>query len=57
MTTTLIIIFIVSFLAFSISAISGGGAGLMLIPILGQLLLVSQVPAALSIGTFTSSAS
>jgi uncharacterized membrane protein YfcA len=57
MTTTLIIIFIVSFLAFSISAICGGGAGLMLIPIFGQLLPISQVPAALSIGTFTSSAS
>lgn len=57
MTTTLIIIFLVSLLAFSISAICGGGAGLMLIPILGQLLPVSQVPAALSIGTFTSSAS
>lgn len=57
MTITLIIIFIVSFLAFSISAICGGGAGLMLIPILGRLLPISQVPAALSIGTFTSSAS
>lgn len=57
MSTILIIIFIVSFLAFSISAICGGGAGLMLIPILGQLLSVTQVPAALSIGTFTSSAS
>lgn len=34
MTTTLIIIFIVSIIAFSISAICGGGAGLMLIPIL-----------------------
>ncbi len=57
MTTILIILFIVSFLAFSISAICGGGAGLMLIPILGQLLSVGQVPAALSVGTFTSSAS
>lgn len=57
MIITLIIVFLVSFLAFSISAICGGGAGLMLIPILGQLLPVSQVPAALSIGTFTSSAS
>jgi len=57
MTATLIIIFIVSFLAFSISAICGGGAGLMLIPILGRLLPVSQVPAALSIGTFSSSIS
>lgn len=57
MTATLLIIFTVSFLAFSISAICGGGAGLMLIPILGRLLPISQVPAALSIGTFTSSAS
>ncbi|PLK44935.1 sulfite exporter TauE/SafE family protein [Emticicia sp. TH156] len=54
---TLLIIFACSFLAFSISAICGGGAGLMLIPILGNLLPINQVPAALSIGTFTSSAS
>ncbi|MDA6068371.1 sulfite exporter TauE/SafE family protein [Flavobacterium sp. AC] len=57
MITTLLIIFICSFLAFSISAICGGGAGLLLIPVLGRLLPISQVPAALSIGTFTSSAS
>jgi len=57
MTTTLIIIFIVSFIAFSISAICGGGAGLMLMPILGRMLPIVQVPAAISIGTFTSSAS
>lgn len=57
MTTSLIILFIVCLLAFSISAICGGGAGLMLIPVLGQFLSVSQVPAALSIGTFSSSAS
>lgn len=57
METGLIIIFICSFLAFAISAICGGGAGLILIPILGALLPMNQVPAALSIGTFTSSAS
>lgn len=57
MSTTLIVIFIISFLAFSISAICGGGAGLMLMPILGRLLPIVQVPAALSIGTFTGSAS
>ncbi len=50
-------VFFLSYLAFSLSAICGGGAGLMLIPVLGQMLPVSQVPAALSIGTFTSSAS
>lgn len=57
MWTTLIIIFICSFLAFTISAICGGGASLMLIPILGSLLPMNQVPAALSIGTFSSSTS
>ncbi len=53
----LIVIFICSYLAFSLSAICGGGAGLILIPVLGGLLPIGQVPAALSIGTFTSSAS
>lgn len=57
MWTGLLIIFFCSFLAFAISAICGGGAGLILIPILGALLPMNQVPAALSIGTFTSSAS
>lgn len=57
MISTLVVVFLVSFLAFSISVICGGGAGLMLIPVLGLMLPVSQVPAALSIGTFTSSAS
>ena len=57
MIITLVIVFICSYLAFSLSAICGGGAGFILIPILGQLFPVRQVPAALSIGTFTSSAS
>lgn len=43
--------------AFSISAVCGGGAGLLLIPILKTLIPASQVPAALSIGTATSSLS
>ncbi|MGL4347643.1 MAG: sulfite exporter TauE/SafE family protein [Chitinophagaceae bacterium] len=53
----LIIIFICSFLAYGISALCGGGAGLILIPLLGIFLPVSHVPAALSIGTFTGSMS
>ena len=57
MVTTLVIIFIASLLAFSISAICGGGAGIMLISLLGRILPIIQVPAALSIGTFASSAS
>lgn len=54
---SLVIIFVCSYLAFSLSAICGGGAGLILLPLLGALLPVNLIPAALSIGTFTSSAS
>jgi uncharacterized membrane protein YfcA len=43
--------------AFWISAICGGGASLILIPILNLLLPTSLVPFSLTIGTFTSSAS
>lgn len=57
MSTGLIIIFICSFIAFSISAICGGGAGLMIMPLLSRLLPVNQIPGALSIGTLTSSVS
>ncbi|MFM6982895.1 MAG: sulfite exporter TauE/SafE family protein [Chitinophagaceae bacterium] len=55
--TVFILIFVLSFIAFTLSAICGGGAGLILMPILGRLLPTSQIPIALSIGTFTSSAS
>jgi len=48
-------IFVAALIAFSMSLISGGGAGLLLIPILGYALPVAQVPAALSIGTSVSS--
>ena len=44
-------------LAFWISAICGGGASLILIPILNLMLPSSVVPFSLTIGTFTSSAS
>lgn len=53
----LAVIFVCSYFAFSLSAICGGGAGLLLIPLLGGVLPISHVPAALSIGTFSSSAS
>ena len=46
-----------SIVAFTISAMSGGGAGLMLLPILRLALPAAQVPAALSIGSTVSSAS
>lgn len=43
--------------AFVISAVSGGGAGLLLMPVLRWVLPAAQVPAALSIGSTVSSAS
>lgn len=45
---------VAAFIALSISLICGG-AGLLLIPILGFALPAAQVPAALSIGTSVSS--
>lgn len=48
-------IFVVAFFAFALSMICGGGAGLLLIPILGYALPAAQVPVALSIGTSVSS--
>jgi uncharacterized membrane protein YfcA len=53
----LLSIFIAALLAFSISLICGGGAGLLLIPILGYVLPAAQVPAALTIGTSISAIS
>ncbi|SDM48307.1 hypothetical protein SAMN05421823_11449 [Catalinimonas alkaloidigena] len=51
------ILFAAALVAFSLSAISGGGAGLLLIPLLGGFLPTAQVPAALSLGTAVSSVS
>lgn len=44
-------IFLVAFIAFALSMVCGGGAGLLLIPVLGYVLPAAQVPAALSVGT------
>ncbi|MCX2561170.1 sulfite exporter TauE/SafE family protein [Acetobacter farinalis] len=52
-----IILFVVATLMFALSAVSGGGAGLILMPVLGLLLPPAGVPAALSIGTAVSSMS
>ncbi|UZR98975.1 sulfite exporter TauE/SafE family protein [Chondrinema litorale] len=53
----IILILIGTILSFWISALCGGGASLILIPILSLSLSSAQVPAALTIGTFTSSIS
>ena len=52
---SILILFIAALFAFAISLICGGGAGLLLIPILGYSLAAAQVPAALSVGTSVSS--
>jgi uncharacterized membrane protein YfcA len=52
-----VVLFTVSLLAFVLSVVCGGGAGLLLIPVLGHYLPISSVPAALSLGTAGSSAS
>lgn len=52
-----ILLFLGTIIAFWISAICGGGASLILIPILNLLLPASLVPFSLTVGTFTSSAS
>ena len=57
MSFNLILLFLGTILAFWLSAICGGGASLILIPILNMMLPTSVVPFSLTIGTFTSSAS
>ena len=51
-----LLILVVSIVTFGLSAVSGGGAGLILMPLLGLVLPGPQVPATLSIGTAASSA-
>lgn len=57
MALKIISLFIATVVSFWISAICGGGASLILIPILTTLLSPAVVPFALTIGTFSSSAS
>jgi uncharacterized protein len=44
----LVLVFVSAFVAFGISVLAGGGAGLVLIPLLGFVLPPASVPAALS---------
>lgn len=57
MALKIVLLFVATIIAFWISAICGGGASLILVPILNLLLPVSVIPFSLTIGTFTSSAS
>lgn len=51
------LLFFATIIAFWISAICGGGASLILVPLLNWLLPTSVVPFSLTVGTFASSAS
>ena len=57
MIVEVVLLFVGTIFAFWLSAICGGGASLILIPILNLLLPASVVPFSLTIGTFTSSVS
>ncbi|WP_312333830.1 sulfite exporter TauE/SafE family protein [Sphingobacterium sp.] len=57
MITSLVVLFLSTIVAFWISAICGGGASLILIPLLNFMLPSSFIPFSLTIGTFTSSVS
>lgn len=52
-----ILLFVVAWAAFVVSAVAGGGAGLVLVPLLRTIVPIASVPAALSIGTAASSLS
>ncbi|MCB1158631.1 MAG: sulfite exporter TauE/SafE family protein [Leptospiraceae bacterium] len=52
-----LIIFFVALFAFTIAIVAGGGGGLLLIPLLGVFLPATRVPAALTIGTLSSTIS
>lgn len=51
------ILFVAALAAFLVSAIAGGGAGLVLVPLLRLVVPIASVPAALSIGTAVSALS
>lgn len=57
MVLKLILLLVGSIISFWLSTITGGGASLILIPLLNGLLTPSTAPLALTIGTFSSSAS
>jgi uncharacterized membrane protein YfcA len=50
-----ILLFLASAVAFAISTVSGGGAGLLLLPVLRAGLSATEVPVALSVGSSVSS--
>lgn len=53
----LILVFLAAVVAFGLSTVSGGGAGLLLLPVLARGLPTAAVPAALTVGTASSTVS
>lgn len=51
------LVFLAALAAFALSTVSGGGAGLLLLPVLARVLPTAAVPAALTVGTATSTVS
>lgn len=51
------LVFAAAWLAFLVSAVAGGGAGLVLVPLLRLILPIASIPGALSIGTAASAVS
>ena len=51
------LLFVTAWAAFVVSAVAGGGAGLVLVPLLRTIVPIAGVPAALSIGTAASALS
>lgn len=54
---SLTVIFLFSLISFGLSNIVGGGASIILIPVLAKYLPIAEVPSALVVGTFSSSLS
>jgi uncharacterized membrane protein YfcA len=53
----LVWVFLAALVAFAVSTVSGGGAGLLLLSVLARVLPTAAVPAALTVGTATSTVS
>jgi uncharacterized protein len=54
---SILFLFLAALVAFSLSTLGGGGAGLLLVPALARVVPATMVPAALTLGTVASSAS
>jgi uncharacterized protein len=54
---TFFLVFLAALVAFSLSTLGGGGAGLLLVPVLARVVPATMVPGALTLGTVASTSS